>query len=217
MAEDDAFFAGVDFSVGAAHGSSSTTDGGASFAGGGVVTDVDFGGSTMIGGHVGYRIDSALSGFISYQHHSGDIRWSVDFPMFAVSSGFGGTAISDAVTGNLAYEIPVSEAAAVRIAAGAGLAFNRLSGIVETDSGTGIFLADVESHTRLSAVARVEAGLRYRIAPRVALGLKGSFSYAGGFGTGDTRSGNLGVTEINPYRIGDVWRKDLGVSLTLDL
>ena len=44
------------------------------------------------------------------------------------------------------------------------------------------------------------------------LGLDASIAYYGGFETGNNRSGNLGITSINPYRIDDVWRANLGGS-----
>lgn len=212
-AQNTGFFAGLDVSAGLASGSSDTVDGGAPFAGGGVVENVDFGATVGIGGHAGYRFSPALSAFVSYQHSRGDVRWDADFPLIGVASGFEGTAVSNAVMGNLSYDVPLSGATSLEFAAGAGLSFNVLSGVVETDKGTGIFLSDVAEHTRTSPVARIGAGLRHQVSPGVALGLNLSASYAGGFETGDTRSGNLGITEINPYKIDDVWRVDLGASV----
>jgi len=206
-------FAGLDVSVGATDGSSSTTDGGAPFAGGGVVEDVDFGATTAIGGHLGYRFSPATSIFLSYQHLEGDVGWRVDFPLVDSSSKYDGSAVSDAVMANVAYERPLSDRVAVRATAGAGVTFNKLSDVVETDVDRGVFLADVATSTRQGAVARVGAGLRYRVTPRVALGLDASIAYFGGFETGDTRSGNLGITDIVPYEIDDVWRTSLGVSI----
>lgn len=198
------------------HGTSRTTDGGAPIAGGGIVTDVKFRDSKMVGGHIGYRLDPALSVFISYQHSWSDVSWNANFPVYAVSSAFEGSAISDAAMANLAYDIPLSGRTAVRVSAGAGLSFNRLSGIAETDKGTGIFLSDVADHVRVAPIAQAGIGLRHKIVPHVALGLDGSFSYAGGFRTGDSRNGNLGITDINPYRIGHIWRKNIGLSATFD-
>jgi len=215
-AADSNFFAGLDFAIGAASGSSNTVDGGAPFAGGGIVTDVDFGGTRMIGGHVGYRLTPALSLSLSYRNTQGDIRWNANFPLFAISSAFQGSAISNAILGNLALRIPLSTATAARLSAGAGLSFNKLSGVAEIDRATGIFLADIENHTKLRPTAQIGIGLRHHILPRLALGLDGSLAYAGGFETGTTRSGNLGITDINPYAITDVWRKNIGVSLTVD-
>jgi hypothetical protein len=216
LAAQSNFFIGLDISLESLHGSSSTVDGGAVFAGGGVVTGVKFDEAVAIGGHVGYRIDPAVSVFLSYQHSRSDLAWRANYPAFQVSSDFAGSAISNAVMANLAYDIPLSNALAAKLSAGGGLAFNKLARIVETDHGTGIFLADVAGNTRTTPIARAGAGLRYRVAPSMALGLDGSFAYAGGFATGDTRSGNLGVTAINPYRIDDVWRTNIGASVTFD-
>jgi hypothetical protein len=48
------------------------------------------------------------------------------------------------------------------------------------------------------------------------LGLDALLTYTGGFETGDTRSGNLGITDINPYKIKDAWRANLGVSINFE-
>lgn len=215
LAGEDDFFAGLDLLGGVASGSSSTRDGGAPFAGGGVVDDVRFGETTGIGGHMGYRFAPDLAVSISYQHIRGDIGWNANFPLYGVSSGFEGSATSDAVIGSIAYETPLSDATVVRGTAGLGISFNSLSGVVETDRGSGLFLADVADHTKISPVAQVGAGLRHKITPNVALGLDALFAYSGGFETGNTRSGNLGVTDINPYRIDRVWRANIGASIRI--
>ena len=214
LAGERDFFAGLDVSGGTAFGSSSTTDGGAPFAGGGVVDHVRFGETTGIGGHIGYRFDPAMSIFISYQHIRGDVGWNASFPLFGVSSRFEGSAVSDMITGNAAYELALSDATAVRATAGLGVTFNKLSGLVETDRATGLFLADVAGHTKISPVAQVGTGVRYKFTPSAVLGLDASVAYAGGFETGTTRSGNLGITDINPYKIDDVWRANLGASIS---
>jgi hypothetical protein len=214
-AEESRFFAGLDVLGGAAFGSSSTTDGGAPFANGGVVKNVKFGKTVGLGGHVGYRVDRSLSGFISYQHIRGDIDWDADFPFIGAASQFEGKAISNAILGNVAYDLPLSDTTAVRATAGLGLTFNSLSDVVETDGPTGLFLSDVESHTKISPMVQIGAGIQYEIAPNALLGLDASFAYVGGFETGNTRNGNLGVTDINPYRIDDVWRANLSASITI--
>lgn len=136
-AAEHGIIAGLDVSTGIASGSSSTTDGGAPFAGGGAVTHVKLGEVTGIGAHIGYQPDPAVSVFISYQHVRGDIGWEAVFPLIGVASEFEGSAISNAVTG--------------------------------------------------------------------------------GFETGNTRVGNLGGTDINPYRISDVWRTSLVASIEFRL
>lgn len=215
MAEGGVFFAGFDVSGGWASGSSHTTNGGADFAGGGVVGNVDFGHTLGIGGHIGYRFGSSLSASISYQHIRGDVSWDATFPLFDVTSGFDGNATSHLILGNLAYDWALSDTTAIRASAGAGLALNSLSGVIETDVGTGLFLADVADHTRTSPAGQIGLGLHHRITPDVTLGLNAAVSYTGGFATGDTRSGNLGITPITPYRISDVWRTSLGASMEL--
>jgi hypothetical protein len=87
--------------------------------------------------------------------------------------------------------------------------------VVETDQASGLFLADVASRTRTEPMAQLSLGIEHRISPGVSAGLTASASYSGGFETGDKRIGNLGVTDINPYRIGHIWRTDLAASLRL--
>jgi hypothetical protein len=205
------FFAGLDVSGGMAQGSSSTRDGGAPFAGGGIVRNLKFDNTVGIGGHAGYRF-SALSVFLSYAHIRGDVSWDAVFPGIGAASGFAGAAASDVILANVAYEFPLSDAVALSTSGGVGVAFNALSGLEETDRGTGLFLSDVAGHTQASPAARLGVGLRYRMDPNLEWGLDASVLYTGGFRTGDTRRGNLGVTGIVPYEIDDVWRADLGVS-----
>ncbi|MFT4121287.1 outer membrane beta-barrel protein [Bradyrhizobium sp.] len=216
LAQGAGFFVGLDASAGMAFGSSSTTNGGAPWAGGGVVNNVKFGETAGIGGHAGYRFDPALSAYVSYQYVRGDVSWDATFPMFGVASDFKGTAVSHVVMGNLAYEFALSDRTSIRTSAGLGLSFNSLSSVMETDVGTGLFLADVADHTRLSPAAQIGAGLQHRIAPKAMLSLNTSVSYTGSFETGNTRSGNLGITPITPYKIDDVWRASLSGSIRLE-
>jgi hypothetical protein len=213
LAAEQGFFAGLDASTGAAFGSSKTTNGGAPFAGGGVVDSVKFGTTWGGGGHVGYQFDPAMSAFISYQSIWGDVRWNTTYPLVGASSKFDGMAISNVILGNVAYEFPLSDVTTLKTTAGLGVAFNTLSNVTETDRPTGVFLSDLESHTRISPAAQVGLGLRHKIAPNTVVGLDGLVAYTGSFETGDTRSGNLGVTGINPYRIDDVWRASISASI----
>jgi hypothetical protein len=213
FADDAGFFAASDISGGVARGSSSTTDGGAPVAGGGVVENVEFGETAGIGVQVGYRFRSPLSAYISYRYTRGDVSWDANFPLFAVVSAFDGTAISHEVMANIAYDFAISDATSLRTSAGLGLSFNELSDMVEKDVATGIFLSDLADHTETSPAARIGAGIQHRFGENIVLGLNVSVAYSGGFETGDTRSGNLGVTSITPYKIDDVWRADLGASM----
>lgn len=213
LAAEQGLFAGLDASAGAAFGSSKTTNGGASFAGGGVVDGVKFGTTWGGGGHVGYQFDPAMSAFISYQSVWGDVRWNAHYPLIGASSKFDGMAISNVILGNVAYEFPLSNATTLKTTAGLGVAFNTLSNVTETDRPTGVFLSNLESRTKIGPAAQVGLGLRHKIAPNAIVGLDGLVAYMGGFETGNTRSGNLGVTEINPYRIDDVWRASVSASI----
>jgi len=217
QAEERGLFVGLKLLGGTAFGSSSTTDGGAPWAGGGIVSDVRFGETVGIDGRFGYRFDRAMSAFISYQHIRGDIRWNANFPLFGVSSRFAGSAISNAILGNVSRELHLSDTTAVIATAGLGITFNALSGVTETDRATGIFLADVEDHTRLGPIAQIGIGLRHRITSNAVLVLDGSIAYTSGFETGNTRHGNLGITGITPYKIDDVWRANIGASIRYEL
>lgn len=214
FAEDTGFFAGLDASGGMAYGSSRTTDGGAPFAGGGVVGNVKLRGTVRFGGHVGYMFASPLSAFASYHYSGGDASWDATYPLLGVASRFEGTAASHALMGNLAYDFNLTDVTTLRATAGVGLSFNTLSKVVETDVGSGIFLADLAKKTKVSPAAQIGAGIQHRLTPSMVLGLNTSVSYSGGFATGNTRSGNLGVTPINPYKIDHVWRVNLGTSVS---
>lgn len=191
-------------------------DGGAALTGGGIVGNVKFGETAGIGGHIGYRLDPALSVSISYQHTRGDIGWDANFPLFGVASSFEGSAASDAVLGNVVYNLILSDMSAVRATAGLGVAFNSLSGVIETDKATGLFVSYVTDHTRVSPMAQIGGGIQYKITANAVLGLDASIAYTGGFETGNTRSGNLGITGINPYKIDDVWRTNLSASIRFE-
>lgn len=211
LAQEPGFFAGLDAIGGIADGSSSTKDGGG-FGGGGIVKNVKFGTTTGIGAHLGYRFNRQLSTFVSYQHIRGDIDWDAVFPDFGQTSNFSGTATSDTVLVNVAHDWFPSDKVTITATAGAGAAFNTLSDVTETGAG-GIFLSNVEDHTEVSPMVRLGAGIQHHFPANVILGLNASIAYTGGFSTGDTRTGNLGKTSINPYEIDDVWRASLGVFL----
>lgn len=213
VAEDAGAFGGVDVLGGVASGSSSTIDGGAPSVGGGIVGDVELGPTMGLRGHLGYRFDSSWSAFVSYQHIAGDVNWTADFPVFGVSSAFNGTAASDAILGNIAYDLRLSDTTVFRAAAGLGVSFNTLSDVIETDAPTGAFLARLAAHTTIAPTAQVEAGIEHAVTSNTTLGLGASLAYVGGFETGNTRHGNLGTTAINPYRIDDVWRANIAASI----
>jgi hypothetical protein len=212
VAQEPGFFAGLDVSAGIAQGSSDTRDGGASFAGGGIVDGVKFGNTTGIGGHAGYRLDPSWSLFLSYQYARGDVRWRAAFPAIGAASRFSGTAYSHTVLANVGYEKPLTSTVTLQASAGLGVAFNALADVVEKDEATSAFLSDVAKHTRANPAARIGLGLRYAVAKHATIGLDAAITYIGGFRTGDTRSGNLGVTPITPYDIDGVWRTSLSAS-----
>lgn len=212
-AQEDGFFAGLDLTGGAAFGSSSTTNGGMAPDAGGVVANVTFGNTIGIGGHVGRRIDPALSAFVSYRHIRGSVSWDAHFSRYGGTSDFGGDAISNVIMANIAHDWAVADDTFLRTSAGLGVSINSLTGVVETDRASGSFVTDVADHASLSPALEIGAGLRHRITPAAILGLEAAISYAGGFRTGDTRKGNMGVTAITPYEIDHVWRADLGASV----
>lgn len=215
IADESGFFAGVDAFGTSTRASSNTRNGGAAFAGGGVVKNVDFDGAAGIGGHAGYRFDSAWSAFASYGYSRGDVSWDAVFPAFGVASSFSGSATTQMVLGNVAYDFAITPKATASISAGAGIAFNALSDVVERDKPTSLFLSDVKNHTQASPVVRIGVGYRYRVTRHVVLGADAAVARMGGFRTGDTRSGNLGVTDITPYRMHDAWQASLGASMRI--
>lgn len=216
LAETGPFFYGLEAVGGVARGRSNTTNGGGLpplFGADGIVESVRFGTVFGIGGHVGYRFDSTWSAVVSYRHVRGDVGWTAYYPSFGLSSAFDGDARSHAIIGSIVRDQPLSETSVMTLRAGLGVSFNRLSGIVETDPLTGDFISNLASHTRASPAAEIGLGFRHSLTPNATLGLDASVAYAGRFRTGDTRSGNLGVTPINPYTISNVWRGTLGASL----
>ena len=215
-AGETGFFLGPDLSGGLAFGSSSTTNGGSAWAGGGIVSNVGFGTTVGIGGHAGYRFGPALSAFVSYEHAWGDVSWNATFPMMGVASLFKGAAISDVVMGNIAYDLVLSDRTTLRAGFGAGLSFNSLAGVVETDVASGGLVARLADHTRTSPAVRIGAGIEHRVGARTVLGLNTAVSYVGGFETGNTRSAGGAAMPIGPYRIDDVWRASLGASMRFE-
>lgn len=219
MAREPGFFAGLDVLGGVAFGSSATKNGGGvlpTFEGDGVVGNVKFGETAGVGGHVGYRFSPSWLAIFGYQHFRGDIGWDATFPVHGGGSKFAGTATSDTLIGSVAYERQLSDATALRLRAGLGVAFNRLSGLVETNRPTGEFVSNVAGKTKASPAAGIGAGMQHRLADNATIGLDALLAYTGGFATGDTRQGNLGVTSINPYRIDNVWRVNLGASFKFE-
>lgn len=216
LAEDTDFFVGFDLSGETASGSPGTTDGGAPWAGGSVISNIKFENTAGIGGHAGYRFGPALSGFVSYQYIRGNVSWDAAFPRFSVASSFKGAAISNVIMGNIAADFALSDTTSLRASAGVGLSFNTLSNVVERVFWTEEFLADLADRTRIGPAARIGAGIQHKIAANAVVGLNASVSYTGGFETGSTRSGNLGITPIRPFRIDDVWRASLGASVRVE-
>ncbi len=212
QAEDGPLFAGIDLAAGLAAGTSSTTNGGAAFAGGGVVNNIGFDPALGLGGHLGYRFDPAWTGQLRYSHTRGGVRWDADFTLIGATSQFAGTASSDVIMGQVNHDWALSPSTALTTGLGLGVSFNTLSGVVETDQGTGTFLSDVEHHTMINPAAQLQLGLEHTLAPGAILGLEAGVAYAGAFETGATRRGNLGVTSIQPYRLDHVWRASLGAS-----
>lgn len=213
QAAESGFFGGLDVMGGIAGGASDTRDGGAPFAGGGIVENLEFGETIGLGGHFGYRFESSFSTFLSYQHARGSIGWDAVFPLISAASSYQGDALSNTVMVNVGYDWALTEATFIGASAGVGLSVNTLSGVVETDRPSGLFLSDVKDHSRVSPAAQVALSVQHTFASGLELGLNAAVSYTGGFDTGDTRVGNLGITAINPYRIDDVWRAGLGASL----
>lgn len=65
--------------------------------------------------------------------------------------------------------------------------------------------------TQANPAAQLGVGFRYAISRNAAVSLDAAVTYVGGFRTGDTKTGNLGVTDITPHEINDVWRTRLAV------
>jgi opacity protein-like surface antigen len=210
---DSGFYAGLDITGGKTFGSSDTRNGGSGLAGGGIVENVEFDDSAGIGGHIGYKLNPALSASVSYQYIRSGLRWDARFPSISAASGFKGHAISHEIMAKLSYGRALSDKASFHVDAGAGFTINTLSNVIETDVGTGLFLSNVGEHASIHPAAQIGAGIERGVTPALKLDLKTSLDYIGGFETGNTRKGNLGVTAITPYKIDRVWRASLGAAM----
>ena len=215
LTDDTGFFVGGGAFAEKAFGSSSTTNAGASWGGGGIVDNVRFG--TGVGGglHAGYRFDDARSIFMSYDYSRSDISWEAAFPALGpnTKSRFDGTAVSNALMGNFAYDYALSDATTLQTSVGAGLSLNTLLNVRESDFSSGGFTSNLENHTQISPVAQVGASLTHHITPGITLSLNASASYTRGFETGNSRSDNVVTTGITPYEIENIWRTKVGASL----
>ena len=114
---------------------------------------------------------------------------------------------------NIAYDFALAQATTLRLSSGLGVAYNKLSGVDEHNVRTGRLLSHLESERKTNLAAQVGVGLRHWISANTEIGLDLLATYTGGFKTGDTREGNLGVTEINAFEIDDVWRASIGASV----
>lgn len=215
-AQAEGVFAGLDLSTGVVAGSSSTMNGGGAIGGGGAVYDVGFGQGFGIGGHLGYRFDPAFSVSLSYEHMRAGVSWNVDYALVGTDSAFAGVAAANLLMGNAAYTHALTDTVAIELRGGLGLAINTLADVVETEFPTGAFLADLEPGAKFSPAAQIGLGLSQQIAPNIRLALTTSATYIGGFATGDTRTGNLGVTPITPYELDHVWGASVEASLRVD-
>lgn len=204
------FFAGVDAGGVFRSGGSRTTDGGESRNG--VVSGVRFSEAFAIGGHLGYRLNSQWSAFVSYDHVSGDVTWQTDFP-FVPRAHFKTNATSNIFLGNLDYSHALADSTNFTIGAGAGISVNSLSNADEKSLVFGHY-ATLDGQTTVSPAVRALVGIEQQIAPQVAIGLNASISYLGGFETGSAREYvGLGRQVINPYRLSNVWGAAVTASL----
>ena len=215
IADDTGFFVGGSVFAEKTFGSSSSTTGGALWGGGGIVDNVRFGTGAGGGLQAGYRFDDARAVFVSYDYSRSDVRWDAAFPLLgpSVISSFDGTAVSNALMGNFAYDFALSEATHLQASVGAGLSLNTLLKIRETVFNNGGFISNLENHTQISPVAQLGSSLTHHITPGITLSLNASASYARGFETGNSRSDNVVTTDITPYEIENIWRTKVGTAL----
>lgn len=215
LADDTGFFVGGGVFAEKAFGSSSTINGGALWGGGGIVDNVRFGTGAGGGLQAGYRFDDARSVFVSYDYSRSDVDWDAAFPALGpgVKSRFDGTAVSNALMGNFAYDFALSDATKLQTSVGAGLSLNTLLNVRESDFSNGGFISNLENHTQISPVAQLGASLTHHITPGITLSLNASASYTRGFETGNSRSDNVVTTDITPYEIENIWRTKVGTAL----
>ena len=216
-ARGESLFSGFDVSGGLAWGGSDTTDGGAAVAGGGTVHDVAFGSGIGLGGHLGYRLTSDFAVTLSYHYLQADVFWRADYALAGVGdSNFAGRAASHVLMGSGIFTHALSDATALELRGGLGVALNSLSNVEEIHAPDGQFLAVISEERQVSPAAEIAVGLSHAISPTMFLALETSATYVGDFSTGDTRTGNLGVTDIGRYSINDVWHGKVGAALRVD-
>lgn len=203
----------ISLSSGAAFrvGTSYTTDGGASFGKGGVVSDVRFAPAISMGGEIGYRFGPSMSAFVSVDHVEGAAGWMARYAG-GILAHFNGRAASDIIMGNVRFTLLASEKTSIDIGVGAGVALNTLRNVTESDAWGSIY-ADVHDRTLVKPAARLSVGLQHELAPSVLVGAAAALSYVGGFSTADTRDAGLGAEPIKPYVLSDVWSASVTASL----
>lgn len=214
LAETTGFFAGAEAIGGLAHGSMRTTDGGAPGFDG-VARDLRLGNVYGAGGEIGYRFDNQFGLAIAYMHTRGSVSWEAAFQLAPITSGYRGTASSDAVMARAYLDVPIDGRTSVGLKGGLGLALNTLSSVVETNVPGGEFLAVLGDRTVVGPAAEVGLSMSHALARNGMLSLGGTFAYVGGYATGETRQGNLGTTAINPYTIDSVWHARINAKLAM--
>ena len=196
-------------------GGSDTRDGGEAYGGGGIVKNVHFDRGLQAGIRVGFRPTRSLLVSLALTHSASMVSWEGFFPAMGSASTFRGEAISTSLLTNVAIDAFRSDQLSIRPFLGLGIARNRLTEVIESDSTGGIFISKVESGKRTSPIAQIGVELNDALSPATTLTLYASATHLGEFGTGETRWRNIGVRPIKPYEINGAWQLAVGVAVSV--
>ena len=190
-------------------GDSDTTDGGAAFAGGGIVEDVELDRGGIYGAAFARRIAERWAVALEYDRVTADVAYAARYPTLGdVVDPFRGEAASDALIVSGRYTLPLGDASrwSLGFGLGVGVAFNSLEDVEEEFvPSDGIPDAFLEDGDETDFAARAAARSSYRIADRWSVFGEATALRLGQFSTGDARTLPGGASEpIEAYEL-EVW------------
>lgn len=195
-------------------GTSSSENSGASFGGGGDVSQIDFDAGSSIGGMIGRSFsDGNWAVGLSFDHLVSDTSFEASFPFENQVSIFEGQAESDVVMVNLLRRFRLSTGShpvSLLIGAGVGAAFNSLVDITEDfRGGDGVADEIIAEDSNTDFAARGTCAIDYAVNNWMSIQISGNAFYLGTFQTGNSRTGPVSLAsmtqDIEPYVLDDIW------------
>jgi hypothetical protein len=179
----------------------------------------------VIGAQLGYRLNSHLETFLSYQYIAEHSYTLNEFQPGGVPSYMAettGKLQSQVILANLNYLFQTDRSTVVPfVGVGVGVAINQFGGGQQqvTDISNRTFTAEVAGNTQNQFAAEGRVGLRVPLSEMLQANLFYAATYVGQYKSGDTRVVNGGLptdpTSIKPYRISDVVYSQIGVALLI--